>query len=244
MAVDWRMGVMPDIGMNAMAAFQQGRQVKEQRDAKEAMAAYAVNPNESGLNALAQYDPKFVVETKQAQAGAQQKSQAEQLQVMGRLLEEVTPETYTQALNVAQRYGIDISQAPQQYDPNWVGEMRMLTRAATKDGGQQISGIARELIDAGYKPGTPEFETALRGVISNKYASEYVDDAGNMRRRSALDLGGGAPSAPSVPPAAISELRANPASATQFDEIFGPGASARILGNGGGVSNGTSGFRP
>jgi hypothetical protein len=32
------------------------------------------------------------------------------------------------------------------------------------------------------------------------------------------------------PPEAISRLRSNPAEATQFDEIFGPGSAARILG--------------
>lgn len=61
----------------------------------------------------------------------------------------------------------------------------------------KTSGIAQELLDAGYQPGTPEFETAMRGVINNKYASEYVDENGNTRRRSALSLGGAPmPSAP------------------------------------------------
>lgn len=47
-------------------------------------------------------------------------------------------------------------------------------------------------------------------------------------------FGQGAP-APSVapPPEAIAELRQNPGTAAQFDEIFGPGAAQRVLGNGG-----------
>ena len=73
----------------------------------------------------------------------------------------------------------------------------MIADAFEKDGGQQISGIARELVDAGYRPGTPEFQRAMTGVINNKYASDYVDDKGNTRRRSALNLtpaqGGPAP---------------------------------------------------
>lgn len=44
------------------------------------------------------------------------------------------------------------------------------------------------------------------------------------------------------PPAeAVADLRANPKSAAQFDEIFGQGASARVLGGGG--SNATDGFQ-
>ena len=51
-----------------------------------------------------------------------------------------------------------------------------------------ISGVARELQDAGYQPGSPEFAQAMRDVINSKYASDYVDEAGNTRRRSALTL--------------------------------------------------------
>lgn len=40
-------------------------------------------------------------------------------------------------------------------------------------------------------------------------------------------MGGAAPSGP--PPEAVQELRTNPALAPQFDEVFGPGAAARLL---------------
>ncbi len=49
------------IGMNALAAFQMGRAERERQDARKAFASYATNPNEQGLNALAAYDPQFVI---------------------------------------------------------------------------------------------------------------------------------------------------------------------------------------
>ena len=44
-----------------------------------------------------------------------------------------------------------------------------------------------------------------------------------------------------IPPEAIADLQANPATAAQFDEVFGQGAADRVLG-GGGAGNGTGGF--
>jgi hypothetical protein len=38
------------------------------------------------------------------------------------------------------------------------------------------------------------------------------------------------PPGPTPPPEAINDLRANPATAEQFDEVFGPGAAAKALG--------------
>ncbi len=63
---------------------------------------------------------------------------------------------------------------------------------------------------------------------------------GNRASMIVQPYGQSAPAAQQPPAEAIAELRANPGTAVQFDEIFGPGASARILG--GGASNGTGGF--
>lgn len=182
------------IGINALAAFKQGRQEREQRDYKNALGGYAMNPSEGGLAALAQHNPEFVIAERgrmqQAQA-AQAKQQREDLPIIGKLLGVAQDEpTYQRALAVARQYGLDVSQAPPQFDPEWVGGMRSMVAALSDP--EAMKGIAYELQMAGYKPGTPEFEQAARSVISNKYASEYVDEQGNLRRRSGLNLGGGA----------------------------------------------------
>lgn len=64
--VNWNLGVMPDVGQNALAAFKQGQQEGQQAKAKNAMAAYATNPDDpNALNALAPYNPEYVVKRKQ-----------------------------------------------------------------------------------------------------------------------------------------------------------------------------------
>lgn len=179
------------IATNALAAFQMGRQEREHQDARRAFGDYASNPSEQGLNALAQFDPRFVMAERERQTQQQQSQQQqarEQQQIVARLINSVTDEaTYQQALSAAQRLGLDTNGAPPNFDPQWVGEMKFLA-TAMQDRRDDLPGIADELVAAGFNPGTPEFIEAMRGVINNKYASEYVDEGGNIRRRSALAL--------------------------------------------------------
>jgi|GEM_PF-5742124 len=206
MAIDWRLGVMPDVGTNALAMFERGEAQGREDRTRNALAAYTANPNEQTFGGLAQNAPEFAMRERgrmQEQQVSQRKQQQEQMVMMGRLLDHAKdPQTYAQSLAAAQQAGIDVSTVPQQYDPAWVDQQRLVVRAFNDDGGEKISGIARELVDAGYDLATPKGQTALRSVISNKYASEYVDASGNTRRRSALNLEGAAPtsSRPAVNP--------------------------------------------
>lgn len=104
---------------------------------------------------------------------------------------EESPEGWAEAMGAAQSMGLDTSAVPQQYDPAWARQQRFIIEAMDKDK-DNLPGIAEELVAAGYEPGTDEFKKAIRGVIQNKYASEYVDENGNTRRRSALNLTGAA----------------------------------------------------
>lgn len=159
------------------------------------------------ITPLAKLNPQMAIKMRQQfysdrqgqQEAAQKQNEIQQSRIltMGKLINQVVDEpSYQQSLAAARQMGIDVSSAPAQFDPNWVAQQRMIVGAFSKDGGAQISGIARELQDAGYKPGTPEFNEAMRGVIQNKYASDYIDEQGNTRRRSALNLQGGAPASP------------------------------------------------
>ena len=200
---DWSLLRVPDFGATFMQAFEQGRERKRQDETRNALMAYAQNPSEQGLNALAQYAPEVAIQERgrfQQQQIAAQERQTDLLPKVGRLLSEVQkdPSKYGMIRSAAIQMGFDPAAIPETYDPAWVQQQAMVAQALAADGGAQISGLARELADAGYVQGTPEFAQAMRSVISNKYASDYVDEAGNVRRRSALDLG--QPAAPEPQP--------------------------------------------
>jgi len=65
--------------------------------------------------------------------------------------------------------------------------------------------------------------------LGTMYANTDEDSASGGAAPAAPGRGGGAGGAP-PPPAAIADLRRNPGSAKQFDEIFGAGAAAKALG--------------
>lgn len=78
--VNWGLGVMPDVGQNALAAFERGRQQRQQQDARNAMAAFATNPDdEKALTALAPHNPEFVIQQRQQRMKAKQEADEKNL---------------------------------------------------------------------------------------------------------------------------------------------------------------------
>lgn len=153
------------------------------------------------LALIARHNPTLAMQLQQRQRQMmkdQQEAQRTKLVETAKLFDGVTPENYGQRLALAQQLGIDTSGAPQAFDPAWVQQNQQIMRFAV-DKPEQLSGIARELVDAGYQPNTPEFKQAMAGVINNKYAAEYVNERGDTVRRSTLNLRGpGGQSAPKI----------------------------------------------
>jgi hypothetical protein len=154
---------------------------------------------------IARYNPQLFAQLQkqqQEQAALEQQKRRTMLVETAKLFDGVTPENYGQRLALAQRMGIDISGAPQAYDPAWVQENQQIMRFAAEKP-DQLPMIAQELVQAGYRPNTPEFKQAMASVINSKYAADYVDEQGNTRRRSVLNLSApqGAPQPPQTVPA-------------------------------------------
>lgn len=239
MAINWGMAGGQDTGTNALAMFERGREMKREDTTRNALSAYAQNPNDQTLAPVLAADPRLGIQLRgqqQTQQANQRKQQQEQMLIMGKLLRNANdPQSYAQSRTAAQQYGLDISGVPEQFDPAWVGQQRLLVDAFNEDGGAKISGIARELVDAGYDIESPEGQAALRSVISNKYASEYVDDRGNTRRRSALNL---EPAQGGPQPGVIEDgyrfKGGNPADPSAWEQV----------GQGGPTQPASGGFRP
>lgn len=160
MTVQWGLGRAPDVGTNALAAFEHGQQIRNQREGNAALSAYAVNPNDQTLNALAPHAPGFVIGQKQAQAAAQaakDKQAHAQLVQVSRLFDGVTDEnSYQQRLQIAQRMGLPVNDAPPHFDPAWVQETGAIFKFFA-DKPEAMSTIGKQAVDEGYQPGTPEF---------------------------------------------------------------------------------------
>lgn len=94
--------------------------------------------------------------------------------------------------------------------------------------------FGKQLIQAGIQPGSPEWTKAYSDIVTNRrdpiLQTTQTTDAGTFLTgvRASQLMGGGGGANP--PAAAVDMLRGNPSLAPQFDQKYGQGASARVLG--------------
>lgn len=124
--VNWALGIMPNAGEAFTQAFQQGQQTARQNRARAALAALAKDPNNTGaLSALAESDPetamqfrKQQLEYSKAQLAQHQDSILKGAQIV-RELKPTDQASWDRARALAAQAGVDISQVPAQFDPQY-----------------------------------------------------------------------------------------------------------------------------
>lgn len=246
MSVDWRLGLAPDVTGNAFSSFMQGQQAQEADKSKNALTAYATNPNAETLIGVAPYNPQFVMEERvrmeQAQA-AQAKQAREQLMQVSQLFDGVTDEaSYQQRMNAARRMGLDVSEAPPNYDPAWVAETGGIFKFFAEKP-EAMSALGKQAADEGFRPGTPEFNSRVielgkaervktLSVQPGGGVATYDPQTGKTEFAIAPNYGQGQTGAP----AGVGQSPARPADKAAYDALppgtqyYAPDGSLRIKG--------------
>lgn len=177
-------------GGNALGMFQLGTQiggqVRQQRDEKRernALTAYANDPNEQNLAGVAEYNPEFVIRQRGAQAQAAQQQAIDRrndLPFLGKLLPTIRDEaSYQQARTAAQRYGVDVSDWGETYDPAQVEASRTMVAAVqTPEGQEALSAAGKLAADMGFRPGTPEYNAKVGEIFQAEQVKTVPFQAG------------------------------------------------------------------
>ena len=133
--------------------------------------------------------------------------------------------TYQQRMGMAQRMGIDVSTAPPNYDPAWVAENGAIMKFVAEKP-EAVSTAGKMAVDEGYQPGTPEFNTRVKAIISSEATktipyqpgggvATYNTQTGKAEVIVRPNDGSGQPGAPATPTGNIPTAR-TPAEASKL----------------------------
>ena len=157
------------------AGLQLGQGMTDRREARE--------QNNAMLDLQRQQEARLQ-QQEQAQTQRQQRTdQRNDAPIIGRLLEPAVDEAGWQRVRAAApRYGIDISDMPETFDPVWREQTLMIARAVqTPEGQEALSNAARQARDAGYDIATPAGQAVVRRIIEADLAQPYTGSQGETR---------------------------------------------------------------
>jgi hypothetical protein len=129
--VNWNLlAAYPNAGDAFKQSFEHGQETNRQNTARSAMAALAQDPNnEKAYQALAQADPQTAMQFRQQRLEMARQQMGEHYDSVlkgGQLIRQMKPKddaSWQQVLMMAHQAGIDVSQVPQHYDPQYVQQV-------------------------------------------------------------------------------------------------------------------------
>jgi hypothetical protein len=138
------------IGQQVQGAFEQGQQKRLQQDSRNALSAYAVDPNsDENFANLAKYNPELAIQVR----GQRDKAQAEARKQAGQGVQDFrpilkaagqSPEAWAQARAAFAQGGGDVSTIPEAFNPEWANGQLMILEAS--NAGVDLTNTAKEVM--------------------------------------------------------------------------------------------------
>lgn len=168
--------LQPNNAGNAfMQAFQQGAQQRRESDTQNALARYAQNPDDPQVfSEMARLNPQLAIQLR----GQQQQQHAAALEqhrdsiIAGakifRQLNVHDEQTYQQALAMGRQYGLDLTEVPPNFDPQYVNGVVKLADAFAPQKQNSAPSSVQEYEYAksqGFQGSYMDFEDAKRGPM-------------------------------------------------------------------------------
>lgn len=220
MAVNWALGLEQGNAGDAFAqSFKQGQVDNRANMARSALARLVQAPNDAqALAALAKVDPESAMKFRQQQleySKAQLAQHQDSILKGAEILRQFQPKdqaSYSQALAAAQQAGIDVSQVPQQYNPEYVQGVIHIADALKPQ-------TESDVVNIPYQQGGGVLQYNKR-TDQTRQLIVPTDDPSKT----------GQPVASGPPPEAVAYLRAHPELAQHFDQKYGAGSAAKLMG--------------
>ena len=163
-----------NIGNALMQGYQQGRQQRRERDLDNALTQYALNPGaEESMAGIIKADPRLGIQLQRQQQEAAMKqleAKRDQIKLGAQIIGALKPQdeaSWQRALAVAQQAGIDLTEVPQQYNPEYVQGLISINQALNPEKNTDTTNMREYAIaqSQGFKGSFLDFLGAKQGPM-------------------------------------------------------------------------------